>query len=84
MVGLGESEPEVLRTMEELREAQVTLLTIGQYLRPDAHHLPVIDYVSPARFARYEQLAHRVGFAWVKAGPFVRSSYHAVDALETP
>ena len=59
----------------------MTHLTIGQYLRPDAHHLPVMEYVSPERFAWYERLADEAGFAWVKAGPFVRSSYHAIDAL---
>ncbi len=82
MVGLGESADELVRAMDDLRAAGVTLLTLGQYLRPDAHHLPVIDYVSPERFAAYEQRAYGLGFAWVKAGPFVRSSYHAIDALE--
>jgi lipoic acid synthetase len=57
-------------------------VTIGQYLRPDAEHLPVMEYVSPERFATYEQLAHEAGMQWVRSGPFVRSSYHAVDAME--
>jgi len=81
MVGLGETPEEVAETFHDLRGAGVTHVTIGQYLRPDAHHLPVMEYVSPGRFQTYEALARRVGFAWVKAGPFVRSSYHAVDAV---
>lgn len=82
MVGLGETRDEVHRTFEELRGAGVTHLTIGQYLRPTADHLPVMEYVSPDRFREYEQLAYSAGFAWAKSGPFVRSSYHAVDALD--
>ena len=82
MVGLGETEDELLRTFDDLREVGVTHLTIGQYLRPDANHLPVMEYVSPERFSWYEQLAYAQGFAWVRAGPFVRSSYHAVDAID--
>ena len=82
MVGLGETEAELLATLRDLREAGVTHLTLGQYLRPEASSLPVMDYVSPQRFRHYEALAYRLGFAWVKAGPFVRSSYHAVDALQ--
>ncbi len=81
MVGLGETLEEVRRTLADLRKASVTHLTIGQYLRPDAHHLPVMEYVSPERFQWYERLADEAGFVWVKAGPFVRSSYHAIDAL---
>ena len=81
MVGLGETPEEVRRTLADVREAGATHLTIGQYLRPDAHHLPVMEYVSPERFQWYERLAEEASFAWVKAGPFVRSSYHAIDAL---
>ncbi|MBI4341809.1 MAG: lipoyl synthase [Candidatus Omnitrophica bacterium] len=82
MVGLGETQAELLQTFTDLRAAGVTHLTIGQYLRPDAAHLPVMDFVSPQRFRLYEQLALESGFAWVKAGPFVRSSYHAIDAVQ--
>ncbi len=82
MAGVGEAEEEVVRTFQDLRRAGVTHVTIGQYLRPDAAHLPVMEYVSPERFAAYEQLAYGAGFAWVKAGPFVRSSYHAVEAMD--
>ena len=81
MVGLGETQEELLEAFDDLRETGVTHLTIGQYLRPDADHLPVMEYVSPERFRSYERLALQAGFVWVKAGPFVRSSYHAVDAL---
>ena len=81
MVGLGETVEELQSTFRDLREADVTHVTIGQYLRPDADHLPVMEYVSPERFRLYERLAYEAGFAWVKSGPFVRSSYHAVDAV---
>ncbi len=84
MVGLGETPEEMSRTVQELLAVGVTHLTIGQYLRPDPEHLPVMEYVSPERFRWYEQQALAAGFRWVKAGPFVRSSYHAVDALEHP
>lgn len=82
MVGLGETPEEVCATFEDLRRAGTTHVTIGQYLRPDAQHVPVIEYISPQRFREYERLAYAAGFAWVKAGAFVRSSYHAIDALE--
>ena len=82
MVGLGETEDEMLHTFDEVLAAGATRLTIGQYVRPDARHLPVMEYVSPQRFAAYERLAYRRGFVWVTSGPFVRSSYHAIDALQ--
>lgn len=82
MVGLGETPEELLQTFQDLVASGVTHLTIGQYLRPDRHHLPVIDYISPERFRAYERLAYEAGFRWVRSGPFVRSSYHAVDALK--
>lgn len=81
MVGLGETPEELEHTFEDLAHASVTHLTIGQYLQPSADHLPVMEYVSPARFTEYEALAYSAGMRWVKAGPFVRSSYHAIDAL---
>ena len=81
MVGLGETPDEVRRAFGDLADAGVTHVTIGQYLRPDADHLPVMEYVSPERFAAYERMAYDVGFTWVKSGPFVRSSYHAIDAI---
>ena len=81
MVGLGETQDELLQTFNDLRAAGVTHLTIGQYLRPDADHLPVMEYISPERFQGYGALAYEAGFSWVSAGPFVRSSYHAVEAV---
>lgn len=83
MVGLGEGEEELLKTFDALVGIGVTHLTIGQYLRPDVLHVPVMEYVSPERFQLYERLAYRSGFVWVTAGPFVRSSYHAIDAMTT-
>jgi len=82
MVGLGEGQDEVAETMADLRQAGVTHVTLGQYLRPDPAHLPVMEYVSPARFDAYEALGYRMGFAWVRSGPFVRSSYHAIDGVQ--
>ena len=82
MVGLGETAEELAQTLRDLAGVGVTHLTIGQYLRPDAGHLPVMEYVSPQRFRQYEALAYETGLRWVKAGPFVRSSYHAVDAID--
>jgi len=81
MVGLGETPDELMKTFRDLVEAGVTHLTIGQYLRPDANHLPVMEYLSPQRFQQYERMAYLAGAVWVKAGPFVRSSYHAVEAI---
>ncbi len=82
MVGLGETVSEVEQALIDLRQAGATHLTIGQYLRPSATHLPVMEYISPERFADYEQRAYNIGFKWVRSGAFVRSSYHAVDAME--
>lgn len=83
MVGLGESKKEVEQTMKDLRAAKVDFLTIGQYLRPSAWNLPVAEFITPSRFELYRQKALRLGFAHVAAGPFVRSSYKAHEALDT-
>jgi lipoic acid synthetase len=79
MLGLGETELELVRTFSDLREAGVTILTLGQYLRPSGmgRNLPVVEYVEPARFDRYRELAEKLGFLYVASGPFVRSSYRA-------
>jgi lipoic acid synthetase len=79
MLGLGESENEVLQTMDDLRGAGVRVLTIGQYLRPTPQHLPVVEYIPPERFQRYEKIGYSRGFEHVASGPLVRSSYHAAD-----
>lgn len=79
MLGLGEQEPEIFQTMDDLREAGVQVLTMGQYLRPTPQHLPVVEYVHPDTFKLYKEIAERKGFAQVASGPLVRSSYHAAD-----
>ncbi len=80
MLGLGESPAEVHAVLADLREAGVQRLALGQYLRPSRYHLPVLHYLAPSEFADYAEVAHRLGFEWVKAGPLVRSSYHAHDS----
>jgi len=77
MVGLGETEEEVVLAMAHLRRAGVDFLTIGQYLRPSNRHLPVIEYVKPSQFERYRALGEGFGFRYVASGPLVRSSYRA-------
>ncbi len=79
MLGLGETEPELFQAMDDLRESGVQLLTLGQYLRPSAQHLPVVEYVHPDSFKLYERIAYDKGFEFVASGPLVRSSYHAAD-----
>ena len=79
MLGLGETETEVFQAMDDLREHDVEVLTIGQYLRPSAQHLPVVEYVNPATFDLYGDIARKKGFTHVSSGPLVRSSYHAGD-----
>jgi len=77
MVGLGETDEEILSVMRDLRAHDVDMLTIGQYLRPSAHHLPVARYVEPAVFEEFARQAHEMGFLHAASGPLVRSSYHA-------
>ncbi len=77
MVGLGESDAEILQVMHDLRAHQVDMLTIGQYLQPTRGHLAVLRYVEPEMFKRYEQKARAMGFVHAACGPLVRSSYHA-------
>jgi len=79
MLGLGETEPEIFQTMDDLREAGVQVLTMGQYLRPTPQHLPVVEYVHPDTFKLYREIAEKKGFEHVASGPLVRSSYHAAD-----
>ncbi len=76
MVGLGETVDELVHVFEDLREHDCDLLTVGQYLRPDAKHLPVAKYYHPDEFAEIRERAAALGFKHVEAGPFVRSSYH--------
>jgi lipoyl synthase len=77
MVGLGETDDEIVGVMRDLREHDVDMLTIGQYLQPSAHHLPVLRYVEPPVFDMFAQTAQELGFAHAACGPLVRSSYHA-------
>jgi lipoic acid synthetase len=81
MVGCGEETAEVLDAMEQLRAAEVDVLTIGQYLRPTEKHAKVARYVTPDEFAEYEQAGSRLGFKYVASGPLVRSSYRAAEAF---
>ncbi len=84
MLGLGETEPEIFQTMDDLREAGVQVLTMGQYLRPSPQHLPVVEYVHPDTFQCYREIAEKKGFSHVASGPLVRSSYHAADLYPVP
>lgn len=77
MVGLGETDEEILQVMQDLRRHDVTMLTLGQYLQPSPHHLPVQRYVSPEEFGQMKETALAMGFTHAACGPFVRSSYHA-------
>ncbi|MCH8248646.1 MAG: lipoyl synthase [Proteobacteria bacterium] len=82
MLGLGERDHEIMETMDDLRAANVDILTLGQYLRPTAHHLPVERYVTPDEFAAYRSEGLDKGFLEVVAGPMVRSSYRAEQVLQ--
>jgi lipoic acid synthetase len=84
MLGLGETPEEIRATIAEVRGAGVEILTLGQYLQPTAQHLPVERWVHPEEFASYRELALALGFAHCQAGPLVRSSYHAHEALAGP
>ena len=79
MLGLGESMEELISVLRDLRAVGVQRLALGQYLRPSMQHLPVQAYLAPAQFKTLEERAWDMGFTWVKAGPLVRSSYHAED-----
>ena len=82
MVGLGETQQEMLTVFKDLREALCDFLTIGQYLAPSKNHYPVAQYIHPDVFEDYKQIAYSMGFSHVESGPFVRSSYHAGEALK--
>ncbi len=77
MLGLGETEQEVLETIEDLSAVHVDVLTLGQYLQPTPKHLPVKEFITPEKFEEYRQIALSKGFRYVESGPLVRSSYHA-------
>lgn len=77
MLGLGETREEIIETIQDLVDAKVEVLTIGQYLQPTIKHLPVSEYVTPEQFAEYKEIAMEMGIPIVESGPLVRSSYHA-------
>ena len=80
ILGMGETEDEILQSMKDLREAAVDILTLGQYLRPSEHHIPLDRWVTPDEFARWKEIGEReLGFRHVESGPLVRSSYHAKE-----
>ncbi len=81
MLGLGETDEEVIETMEDLRSVKVDVLTLGQYLQPTKKHLPVHEFVKPEVFNKYKELGLEMGFRFVESGPLVRSSYHAEKHL---
>jgi len=81
MVGLGETMDEVKAVMEDLRSWGVDILTIGQYLQPSRHHLPIARYYTPDEFAELREFGYHIGFKWVESGPLVRSSYHAAEQV---
>jgi len=77
MLGLGETEAELIQALSDLRSSNCDILTLGQYLQPSLKHLPVVEFVTPAKFAEYKVRAEEMGFVHVASGPMVRSSYHA-------
>lgn len=81
MVGLGESKDEVIEVMQEMRERDVDILTLGQYLPPSKRHYPLHRYYEPEEFAEFKEIGEEMGFGHVESGPMVRSSYHAGDQL---
>ena len=83
MVGLGESDDEVLQTLHDLRDAGVRIVTLGQYLRPTLEHYPVAAYITPEKFEWYRLRALEMGFSYCASAPLVRSSYMAEEALRS-
>lgn len=81
MLGLGEKEDEVLQTMQDLRDVNLDIITIGQYLQPSKRHLPVKEFITPEQFKKYEEIGLEMGFRHVESGPLVRSSYKAQKHL---
>lgn len=81
MLGLGETEEEVIEAMDDLRAVKVDILTLGQYLQPTPKHLAVVEFITPETFERYKEIGLAKGFRFVESGPLVRSSYHAEKHL---
>ena len=83
MLGLGETEDEIIEAAKDLRKNNVDIITLGQYLQPSRMHLPVKEFVSPEKFEFYKKMFQKMGFLYVVAGPLVRSSYKALDFVNT-
>ena len=77
MLGLGETKPEISRTLKDMRATGIKIVTLGQYLQPSSRHLPVDRWVTPEEFEDWKEFGQRIGFEFVESGPLVRSSYHA-------
>ena len=84
MLGLGETEDEIVAVLQDWAASGVQAITIGQYLQPSPQHLPIVEYVHPDQFNKYEQIGRAMGFRQVVSGPLVRSSYHAAALIGTP
>ena len=82
MLGLGEEVTEVIQTLEDLRGAEVDVVTIGQYLQPSKKHLPVKAFITPTQFEKYREIGLKMGFRHVESGALVRSSYKAHKHIE--
>lgn len=83
MLGLGETDEEIEQTMTDLREAGVDALTLGQYMQPTKRHLKVIEYITPEKFKKWENIGNELGFLYTASGPLVRSSYKAGEFFLT-
>ena len=77
MLGLGENEFEIIESMKDLRKIDVDIITLGQYLQPTKNHLPVVEFINPEKFKKYENIGYEMGFRNVESGALVRSSYKA-------
>ncbi|MEO0142327.1 MAG: lipoyl synthase, partial [candidate division WOR-3 bacterium] len=81
MVGLGEKEDEIIETLRDLKDTNVDIVTIGQYLQPTKKHVPVQKYYTPDEFDKFKKIGEEIGIKYVISGPLVRSSYHASDVF---
>jgi lipoic acid synthetase len=82
MCGMGETEDEVIETLQDLRNVGVEIITLGQYMQPTPRHLAVAEYIHPDQFAKYKEIGLEMGFEYIESGPLVRSSYHAEQHLK--
>ena len=82
MLGLGETEKEILQSAQDLRDVNVDMVTLGQYMQPSSSHLPVKEFIHPEKFNQLKLDLKKLGFLHVASGPFVRSSFRASDVIE--